>query len=294
MKLNRAFLLFWLKVLGLLLSTGLFVWLLARQDWTLVFQRLAGLNGWAIGLAFALFWGAYVFNTLRWCALLWAQGVELSYWKAFQIAWAGNFASNFLPSTIGGDGFRVLAVLPFAKSKTLALGSVVLDRLINMAAMTCLLPLPLSEFGLGALTGWAAFAPLGRLAEKYFPQMALAFRLWSTKPMGFVWAFLAAWPSNLLITAMTLVVSAQLGMQVSFWQVLAVQVIVYFVSVLPISFNGLGTRELMFTTFFMQLGASVEQASTLALLTRLIGTLGSLPGALWLTQSVLQTGAEDE
>lgn len=270
----------WIRWIGTLLSLGLFAWLIARLDWNVVWAQLRGVAWWAILLASASYLLSQAFNTLRWCALLWAHEVKITFWQAFRITWSGIFASNFLPSTIGGDGLRMAAVYPYARRKTVAVGSVALDRVINMAAMTCLLPLPLAVFGGGV--GQNAIFPY-LLAEKYFPKIAAALREWAGRPQAFLWAFLAAWPSNLTAMFSTWLIARQLGMDVTFWQVAAVQTVTYFLAVLPISVNGYGVREVSYTALFTTLGASLEQASALAVITRFLIVLVTIPGALWVS-----------
>jgi uncharacterized membrane protein YbhN (UPF0104 family) len=276
----------WVRWIGTLLSLGLFAWLIARLDWNLVWTQLRGVAWWAILLAGASYLLSQAFNTLRWCILLWAHNVKITFWQAFRITWSGIFASNFLPSTIGGDGLRMAAVYPYAKSKTVAVGSVALDRVINMAAMTCLIPLPLVLFGakLNALLALALPINPRALVEKYSPKIAAALREWANHPMSFVWAFLSAWPSNLTPMFSTWLIARGVGMDVSFWQVMAVQTVAYFLSVLPISVNGYGVREVTYATLFVTLGASLEQASALAVITRFLIVLVTIPGAIWVSK----------
>ncbi|NCP87735.1 MAG: hypothetical protein CO094_08195 [Anaerolineae bacterium CG_4_9_14_3_um_filter_57_17] len=282
-----------LRWLGTLVGIVLFVWLLARQDWMRALAALGAIPLWALMFSLALYALSYGFNTLRWCILLWAQNVKIGYLQALKITWGGVFASNFLPSTIGGDGFRMLAVYPFTREdpqqdgkKSLAFGSVALDRLINMAAMACLIPISLTIFGAGVFSlKLFVFPPaLTRLMERLAPKVAAAFQMWAARPAAFLWAFLAAWPSNLLPMAATWVLARALGMSVTYWQVVGVQTVTYFLSVLPISVNGLGVREVAYTTLYVALGASLEQASSLALLTRLLTTIITLPGAAFLNE----------
>ncbi len=270
---------------GTLLSLGLFAWLILRLNWSVVWIQLSEISWWAIALAVGFYLLSQAFNTLRWCALLWAHDVNITFWQAFRITWSGIFASNFLPSTIGGDGLRMAAVYPYAKSKTVAVGSVALDRIINMAAMTCLVPLPLIMFGAKLNTLLALALPVNprALTEKYFPKIAAALREWAGRPQAFAWAFLSAWPSNLTPMFSTWLVARQLGMDVSFWQVMAVQTVAYFLSVLPISVNGYGVREVTYAALFVALGASLEQASALAVITRFLIVLVTIPGAVWVS-----------
>jgi uncharacterized membrane protein YbhN (UPF0104 family) len=284
----------WVRWIGTILSLGLFVWLMTRLDWQSLLKQLADLNPWMLALAFLVYLAAQAFNTLRWCSLLWAHGVSITFWQAFRIAWSGIFASNFLPSTIGGDGLRMVAVLPYTKSKSVAVGSVALDRVINMAAMACLLPLSLWVFGAKLNTILALALPFNprKLAEKFFPKIMDALREWASRPAAFGWAFLVAWPSNLTIMLANFIVARELGIEISFVQIIAIQAVTYFVTVLPISVNGYGLREVTFATLFTALGATIEQASAFAVLTRFITVLVTVPGALWVS-SVASDVAEN-
>jgi len=298
---------------GTLVSMALFLWLISRQNWNMVLAKAAGIALWAILLSLLFFLLSYAFNTLRWCILLWAQGVNITFWRAYSITWAGNFASNFLPSTIGGDGFRMLAIHPYSGRKSISIGSVALDRIINMIAYACLIPAPLLIFGntlrnlsggavipagvpdiVRGITGFTVPAGLQKLFEKYFPKFVSALKLWASKPWALGCAFLAAWPSNLLPMATAYLLAHQLGLNVTFWQVLSVQTITYFLSVLPISVNGYGLREVAYTTLYTALGASIEQASTLALVTRLLAVLSTLPGSIWLSSTLTGAAIPDE
>lgn len=294
---------FYIRLFGTIISSILFVWVIKNQDWQMVMDKLAHIHWWAIVLTALLIFSSYAFNVLRWCFLLWSKGVNIPYLKAFTISLGGSFASNFLPSTIGGDGFRMIAIQPYSRSKNLSVGSVVLDRIVNMSAMTCLLPFPIFIFGetlmnllrsVGeTLLGFSFVPGFKKLFNKYFPKVINAFQLWASNPKDFLLPFLAAWPSNLLPMAGTFLLARQLGMEVTYWQVIGVQTISYFLSVLPISINGYGLREVTYTTLFSSIGFNIEQASTLALITRFITIITTLPGAIWLSSLVQIQGDED-
>ncbi len=266
-----------------MLSLGLFAWLLTRLDWAAFGKQLAGLNGWALVAVFGLYLLSQAFNNLRWCSLLWSRGVKITFWQAFRISWSGIFASNFLPSTIGGDGLRMVAILPYARSKSLAVGSVALDRLSNLASMACLFPLPFWVFGSNLNAVFSLALPFNWRAwvERYFPKIGNALREWASRPMAFFWAFLIAWPSNLTFMLGNFVVARALGIEVSFFEIMAVQAVTYLLALMPISFNGYGVREVTMTSLLVALGASLEQASSMALLTRFLVVLVTVPGALW-------------
>ena len=71
--------------------------------------------------------------------------------------------------------------------------------------------------------------------------------------------------------------------EVSYWLVAGLYTLTYFVTLVPISINGLGVQELSMTFLLTQLGGlSSSEGATVALLTRLIFIITSLPGAFFL------------
>jgi hypothetical protein len=65
----------------------------------------------------------------------------------------------------------------------------------------------------------------------------------------------------------------------SFWSIGGLWSIVYFVTLLPFSINGLGIQEVTLTFFFSNIGGiSLESGLTLAILIRTLMMLASLPG----------------
>jgi uncharacterized membrane protein YbhN (UPF0104 family) len=106
-------------------------------------------------------------------------------------------------------------------------------------------------------------------------------------------AFCTSWLSIFVVFIAIWLVARGLGIPVALYQVMGVTGITYLLTLLPISVNGYGVREVAITTLYLPLGASLEQAATLALITRFLSMLETLPGALWLSQVVSgQVGKE--
>ena len=78
--------------------------------------------------------------------------------------------------------------------------------------------------------------------------------------------------------------AVSLGINVSILEVIQIASIVYVFTLIPISFNGLGVRELIMTTLYVSLGSTIEEATLLALVTRLLMVIVTSVGALWLPQ----------
>ncbi|MDR3575594.1 MAG: lysylphosphatidylglycerol synthase transmembrane domain-containing protein [Anaerolineaceae bacterium] len=286
----------WVQIIGSLLSSGLFLWLILKQNWALTWHNLQHLPVWLWPVCLALVLSGMVFNGLRWYVLLRAQKVALPLLEALKITFAGAFSSNFLPSTIGGDAVRMVSLYRFTTNKTLIVASVVIDRAMNVLAMASVIPFAIITFGnpfdflKDGLTPHASIA-LSPLASKIVSfliriknRLIQTFSIWLHQPMTLLAAYLISWLSVLVIFLEIWLLAHFLGIPVALYQVLGVTITTYVVSVLPISVNGYGLREVAMTTLYMHLGASLEQASTLALVSRFFMVLQSLPGALFLAQ----------
>lgn len=123
-----------LKWGGTLVSLGLFVWLLSKMDWQAAWSILKNMPIYSCILAILLLILGQFMNSLRWYVLLKAQNVPITILEAFKIFLGGSFASNFLPSTIGGDSLRFLAIAKITNDQPLSLASVILDRVVNLIA----------------------------------------------------------------------------------------------------------------------------------------------------------------
>jgi uncharacterized membrane protein YbhN (UPF0104 family) len=296
--LNRKRLARWIRIGGTILSSALFVYLLYKQNWVVTWQKLHQVPAWLWPLSLVLVICGMFLNSLRWYTLLHVQKVRISFVETTKIIFAGAFASNFLPSTIGGDAFRMVALLRFTTDKVLSVASVVVDRGMNVLAMLTMLPFVFSTFGgsfnlfhlqgklpdpghnLLVFAGILAF--LARLKDRFLQTAGV----WLKKPASLLLAFIISWWSIFIVYLGVWLLALALGIQVRLDQVMGVSAAAYLITLLPISVNGYGLREFTVTALYMQLGATLEQASTLALVMRFFSLFETLPGVLWLSQII--------
>jgi len=280
---------------------GLFIWLLAQQDWNTAWKAISQLPLWLVLLALAMFVFRILLTGLRWQILLRSAEIRIPIIETEKIVFLGLFVSNFLPSTIGGDTVRFLSLLRYTNRRALALASVVLDRLINVVAMFSVIPFTLKTFGpsiinllgnsQGIIPGGFALAAarggwLGRISSKLKYWIAYSietFRVWFHNPFSLLLAFIVSWSAILTYFLAIWILARGLGMEIALYQVMGTTTITYLITLLPISVNGYGVREIAITTLYMQLGASLEQATALAIVSRALMLITTLPGALWIS-----------
>ncbi|NPA05891.1 MAG: flippase-like domain-containing protein [Chloroflexi bacterium] len=269
--------------LGTALSLLLLAYVLAQQNWrawpALLAQAPAGV--------FLAAWLAYVagmaLNGVRWYWVARAVDLPLRLAEAIRWTFVSAFVSNVLPSTIGGDMVRIAALARRSNRWGLAIASAMLDRLLKMAVMLSASPFTLAAFGGWSrlrglfLTGgvWARFTSRERWVA-FWHQTAN----WRRRPGWLLSAFGLAWLSVLPYVFATWTIARGLGIPVSMSQVLGAMVVSYFITLLPISVNGWGLREVTIIRLYVALGATPEQASLLALSTRVLMFTVSLLGGL--------------
>jgi uncharacterized membrane protein YbhN (UPF0104 family) len=296
----------WLRWIGTIITMSLFIWLMAQQNWALMWISLRRVPIWIFPSAFLLYFSGILANAGRWYLLLRTHHPQVSFGKVFQILLSGNYVSNFLPSTIGGDTVRIVST----SQKTgwaISMASVVVDRLLNMFTMFLLLPFAWMMFresqqlmawwAAPALTSLASYQALTLPAlsiekirasiKKGFWKIRIAFGVWRNQRIVLFTALLISLIARLSVFLGILLLSWGLGIQVTLIQVIGVGAITYFFTLLPISINGFGLREMTMSTLYVQLGASWEQASALVVLTRFILLVETLPGALWVSDMLV-------
>ena len=88
---------------GLLLS-----WLIYSFDWIALRDVfLTAQPGWLF-LAVLLIIISMVVSVEKWSRILRAEGINLPWLQLWKVYWIGIFFNNFLPSSIGGDGIRIV------------------------------------------------------------------------------------------------------------------------------------------------------------------------------------------
>jgi glycosyltransferase 2 family protein len=288
-----------LRAAGTLISLVLLVDLLYQQGWEQILAVIQQIPPWRLILALVLMIISRLAVVARWQVLLQAGDVPITFRQTLRITFAGLFATNFLPTTVGGDLVRFAGILQYHYDGAVGAASLIADRLVGMAGMAMMVPFSFPvlltkdwtapETGLQA--GWqyaGAFAGLGKWTRRAWAsvQQALlriyeALKVWLRQPRSLLVSLGYTWINMLCLFGVLSMVTGGTGMP--FWQIGGLYSLVYFVTLIPISINGYGLQEFSMTLIFSNLGqASISQGLAAALLFRTLMILVSLPGALFL------------
>ena len=302
----------WWGWLRLAISVGILVVIIVKVpefDWSgLVPAWGIGNTLWIVG-AGALTLVSFGLSTMRWHAVLRAMGTPATpVTRLFGHFVAGQFVSNVLPTTIGGDVVRISRLTQDNGNSADAFASVVIERLTGWLVLPIITLIGFTVNpglrSLGSATTIAITVAsltllllvvilvvanhprlLGRYADRegwqrFIGAVHLGVASLRRRPVAALWLVVVglAYQATLVLAAAA--AAKALGMtDVGVTVLAAFLPAVLIVQVLPIGIAGIGVREGAFVLFLTPLGVPTEQAVALGLLLYAL-TLGvSLVGA---------------
>jgi glycosyltransferase 2 family protein len=298
-----------LALLGLLLHA-------APQDSLAAAWQAVGLDTLLLASGFYLL--ASLSSVRRWQILLRSQGVSENMLRLTEIYFIGLFCSLFLPTSAGGDAYRVFEVarrqgptarvlLATLQDRLLGLGGMMLLGLIALVTYRALVPpnlflTVLVVYGLSIL-GVMALLNLGPLLRRTsnlmagLEQTASGARLFAVLDPLRQAPPLSAWRTlRVVMLALATFVSAvfmyavvceALGASCSFLALCLIVSLVAVARMLPISLGGLGVGEEAFVMLTGLFGIASDKATPIALVILGVGVAMSLLGGLLLARRML-------
>ncbi len=285
-----------LTPLRFLISGGLLAYLIWRANPATIWETWRGASLSLIGLALLVQFLGVVVSAWKWGGLLASAGYRLPMAWLIRAYLVGQFASNFLPTAVGGDAVRMVIAGRRVGSYSQASATIFLERLTGFLALSLIANLALlltstdllgtrlvsapqlawlaAGFGLaGVGAGLAALAAPrllqifgGRLPTRLrspLQSVADALGAFANRPAAIARAiaisfiYHGAWIGSHIICGLALGLNAPP-------LIYALMVpITDIVGLAPIFVNNLGARELVFSLYLGQVG--IPEASALAL-----------------------------
>lgn len=277
------------QLVGTILAIVLLVFLLRDGGWNEILKAMRQIQ------IVDLFWVALLFLisrlavVARWHVLLKSGGVDIRFKDSASLTFTGLFASNFLPTTVGGDVVRLGGAMQMGFDRAVCLASIVADRIIGMFGMFMVAPL-------GLVYAWNVIPAFpSKLSFLAFIQKPLdfvkrtftTFSIWLKKPGSLLLSLLFTWIHMICLFTSIYIFMNDLGSHVSFWMVAGLYSLTYFITQIPISINGYGLQELSFTFLFSNVaGVTPAISFTVGILFRAYLVIASLPGALLLPSTL--------
>ena len=272
-----------------MLAVGLLVYLLSQQGWSEIASAAGQIAWWRFVLALIFVMISRFAVAGRWHVLMRSAGTGITPRQSVRLTFAMLFSSNFLPTTIGGDVVRLAGAIALGFDQAISLASLVVDRLVGMTGMAMALPFAVPAY-IQYVTSSPATTitipwlnPLTNKIRRFLQELVQALKVWINKPRSLLEALGFTWVHMLCTFAMVWLLLGGMGEHISFWLIMGLWSATYFITLLPISINGMGVQELAMTFFYVAIGG-ISQSSglTLVLLMRLMQMIASLPGAFFI------------
>jgi len=269
----------------------LFTQIGAAETWATI-RRI---SGWRIALVLILVFISRFATFGRWHALLQVQEMRVPWKDSLRLTFAGLFASNVLPTTVGGDVVRLAGAVRIGIDPALAAASLVADRLVGMAGMLLALPFAIPSFvaylhqnqsgaNLPSLAAVPFISNAWSKIKHAFQSVFSNFKYWAKNPLILLRALGFTLIHMLATFLIVKVLIEGMGESMPFGQIAGLWSLTYFITLIPISINGLGLQEVTITNLFSAVGGLQPSTSiSLAILLRVAWMIGSLPGAFTLS-----------
>lgn len=282
--------------LKILVSGALILVVYRKMEFAPLAEKLGGANPWHLLFAFLFLFLNTLISSVKWRILLKADGLGQSLWSLFSSHLIGSFLSLFLPSTIGGDAYRVADIGGKTSKHARTFASVLADRMTGFMALAVygtvsaffvrdriqnwdgrflLIPV-LCLCALAALAAVLLYPKMvlavlsaipGRLPEKakgLVLEISSAMRVYFSDKAALLKAIALSFLFQLDIILFIWAVTASLGLGIPFFAFFVFVPFITFLEMMPISVFGLGFRDMGYRLFLGAVAVSGVEESTAA------------------------------
>ncbi len=285
----------------LAVTIGLLALLAATSDWRRMLALANELSPTLLLVAVLLYLATLVLASFRWYLLM--RRMHFSWgWSFYLMSFIkASFFNQALPTSIGGDGVRVIDCSRGERTTVEAFYGVFIDRIIGLAGLLVLntSALVLARHLLppqvhGPLLIVLLVLLLGVVSLLYIRK----FRVFTVGRLGFLgtlsehsFALASSVPFmagqmvlslsiHLLSMGMFFVLGQAIGFEYPLQVYLVLVPPVILLTILPISLAGWGIREGAMVGFFVLIGADRSQVLSFSLLSGLVALVASMPGLI--------------
>jgi glycosyltransferase 2 family protein len=296
-----------LWIVKLVVTAGLGWFLFTHADWAAIGVTLAGIPPGVIVVAFALMLLSVTISAYKWQIVLKLHGLHFSFMRLQRYYFTAMFFSNFLPTSIGGDVYRVYKTFGDRRSISSPVIAVFVERLTGIIAL----------LALGYFYSFVVYHAQGDVISRTLMTVGTAgivltlvaallfvclrgyqrLKRWQNKPkllrillehgkdyirqpVGSAYVMLISFwfhVHNCLL--FYLLLRYGVGVEISVAELFVVLTLVTLLGVLPISINGIGVVDTAFVVLLGVYGVGSDLALSVMLICRMLLILVSAIGA---------------
>lgn len=254
-----------------------------------------------LGVIF-FFWTLQALIAKRWGAVLETQGYSFAFYDLFRAVFIGHLFSQGLPSSIGGDVYRVM-ILKDAISLDKSLSSILFERLLGFFCFGLMVifvtlvdwsQIRDSVLLWPTITALALFFSVfsfvtivAKMPERWLEKIPFIDRLMPfvelkkavfKGPQHFIKTFFYSFMVSINTIWVTIFLAYGMGLDLSLWAGITVFPLVFIIASLPFSIGGWGLREGIVVVTLSAYNIPPEQAVAFSILYGFLQLVSAFPG----------------
>ncbi len=292
----------------LTVTAAICAWLFRNVDWRSFWQTALSLHPASLLVLLGLAIAGIMLSAWKWQILLRMHGVDYSYIQLTRWYYTGSFVSVFLPTSIGGDVYRIYRTYRNPRSRMSSVLAVTVERITGLLALLFMgyVAAIVSYFESGnQLSYWVAVAgtlgiPLGiavlliaikldlvsKLAQwkrspKFLTSLVAHAGEYLQQPRNAAYVMVLSFVFHLVRIAGLVFLLYLFNAQVSVFSVFVVAALTTVLGMVPVSIGGFGVIEGSFTYLMSLYGLPTNIGLSAILIFRMSGIFVSLLGAVF-------------
>lgn len=312
------------RIARFVVSAALLLWLLRMVQFEELKTALYDSKWFLFIISTLIAWARLIVASCRWHIILAADSTNISIFRLFYWYMIASFFNIFLPTAMGGDIMRIYELAKYNSKKAEAVASVLMERILGLFALigmatvalflsaqarhepriyVSVLVISSVSFMVSVLLFYPPFSRaiirfsgrvrLGKIGAKLGNAHNAFYKLQVHRK-----AIILAFSVSILFQVIGVFCIYLIGMALDINAPLPFYFlslpIIYLVTMVPVSINGMGVREGAFVFFFTSIGNSTASALMLSFLSfaQLIAT-GLLGGILYIAHPWLYKSRSD-
>lgn len=297
-------------VLRLGISLLLMWWVYRKMPIASLAENLIHIQWSLLPWVYVLLFLNTALSAWKWQILLRSNDLSVSFPRLFGSYLIGTFFSIFLPSSIGGDAYRIYDIARATRQSATSFASVLADRLsgflaLSMVALTAtvfiaqrldrpqLMMVPLLGVTALFVVIGLLFSPdlLLRLTEKtplarfpkvqtFFERLLAAFAQYRSRPIVLLRIMLISFVFHCSVALCVALMARTLYIRTDLIYFFGFVPVITLMEALPISIYGLGIRDFGYAYFFSMVGMGPLQTRTLAIFFVVVNLIYALSGGV--------------
>jgi uncharacterized membrane protein YbhN (UPF0104 family) len=265
------------RTIKIFIALILLYFIFSRIDFYQLLTLASKIN-FLILLPLVLYIPGLILNSTRFFQII---NKKISITTLFKINWISAFFSNFLPSNVGGDSYKVLALRKKLGTQFI-IESVLIDRVIGVLGLILLSCLSSTMLYQQTKNLLLAFIPwiliiifyigiiiFGNKKFHLFKKFHLNLKQYKNKILNPI-IIINSITYTLLGAVSLFVYYFMFGYTINFFLVIAFYCFIQLLNLIPISINAIGIQETSSIYFFSLIGVPAEISLAISLLSRLI------------------------